>query len=127
MGPVLEKMNARTRGQRSAVSNEVLSRPEVKAKLSAATTAQFADPESRKRQSELIAVLHRDPLVSARFMRGLETANRNRAEKTHCKHGHEFTPENTKVDVKGWRYCRTCHRTVVRRRSEAFRRSLGRH
>ena len=28
--------------------------------------------------------------------------------KTHCKRGHEFTPENTYVDTKGHRRCRTC-------------------
>ena len=27
---------------------------------------------------------------------------------THCKHGHEFTPENTRVDKHGHRRCRTC-------------------
>jgi hypothetical protein len=30
--------------------------------------------------------------------------------KTHCAHGHEYTPENTYVSSRGWRYCRTCHR-----------------
>lgn len=29
---------------------------------------------------------------------------------THCKHGHEFTPENTGTWVKGKRYCRQCMR-----------------
>ena len=28
--------------------------------------------------------------------------------KTHCKSGHEFTPENTRTDERGWRTCRTC-------------------
>lgn len=32
-----------------------------------------------------------------------------RAAQTHCKHGHEFTPENTRVDAThGHRVCRTC-------------------
>jgi HNH endonuclease len=35
--------------------------------------------------------------------------------KTHCKHGHEFTPENTYHDGKK-RYCRTCVRERDRRR-----------
>ena len=30
------------------------------------------------------------------------------AAKTHCKRGHEFTPENTYRDPKGSRYCRVC-------------------
>ena len=33
------------------------------------------------------------------------------ARKTHCKHGHEFTPENTYVlPSTGERRCRECHR-----------------
>lgn len=29
-------------------------------------------------------------------------------EKTHCKHGHEFTGENTYITKEGWRNCRRC-------------------
>lgn len=29
---------------------------------------------------------------------------------THCKRGHEFTPENTRIDKLGKRYCRACKR-----------------
>jgi hypothetical protein len=49
----------------------------------------------------------------------------NRA-KTHCKYGHEFTPENTYVNTtkRGTehRQCRTCHRlrTRARRGGPAF-------
>lgn len=28
--------------------------------------------------------------------------------KTHCKHGHEFTPDNTYISPQGIRYCRAC-------------------
>jgi hypothetical protein len=30
--------------------------------------------------------------------------------KTHCKRGHEFSAENTRMDIKGRRECRTCRR-----------------
>ena len=30
------------------------------------------------------------------------------ARKTHCKHGHAFTPENTRVDSRNGRACRQC-------------------
>ena len=30
------------------------------------------------------------------------------AKKTHCKRGHEFTPENTVLDKKSRRRCKTC-------------------
>jgi hypothetical protein len=31
--------------------------------------------------------------------------------KTHCKNGHEFTEENTFVNARGYRGCRTCRRS----------------
>jgi hypothetical protein len=34
------------------------------------------------------------------------------AQQTHCKRGHEFTPENTRIDKKGRRACRTCIRML---------------
>jgi hypothetical protein len=39
-------------------------------------------------------------------------------DKTHCKHGHEFTPENTYLSKRGLttiRNCRACQRTRMRR------------
>lgn len=45
------------------------------------------------------------------------------AKKTHCKHGHEFTPENTHVDTLGRRVCRTCANANRRRRYAAAVRS----
>lgn len=37
------------------------------------------------------------------------------AQRTHCKRGHEFTPENTGVGPSGRRRCRTCRRLRMRR------------
>lgn len=31
-----------------------------------------------------------------------------RSALTHCKHGHEFTPENTYIKPNGYRNCRKC-------------------
>jgi hypothetical protein len=81
---------------------------EFRQKAAERTRDQFSAPESRRKMSETVEALHRDPGTAKKFRRGLETANRNRASKTHCKNGHEFTPENTKVDANGWRYCRRC-------------------
>jgi HNH endonuclease len=36
--------------------------------------------------------------------------------KTHCAHGHAFTPENTYVDPRGRRNCLTCRRRIDRAR-----------
>lgn len=41
-------------------------------------------------------------------------SNQHKA-KTHCKHGHEFTPDNTYVEKGGGRHCRTCLRERMRR------------
>jgi hypothetical protein len=34
---------------------------------------------------------------------------------THCRQGHEFTPENTYIDRRGFQSCRACHRETQRR------------
>ena len=36
------------------------------------------------------------------------------ARKTHCKRGHEFTKENTYINQKGERHCRTCFNMLMR-------------
>jgi len=38
----------------------------------------------------------------------VERRRHHHARKTHCKHGHEFTPENTITFSKGYRRCREC-------------------
>ena len=49
---------------------------------------------------ELQARAHRASLRAAEIKRA----------QTHCKRGHEFTPENTSVRERGTRGCRTCER-----------------
>jgi len=39
---------------------------------------------------------------------GWENKSRQGSRQTHCVHGHEFTAENTYVDRRGQRRCRTC-------------------
>lgn len=46
-------------------------------------------------------------------------------DKTHCKHGHEFTPDNTRHQVdtttgKKWRKCRACEQHRNKRRQSAM-------
>ena len=56
---------------------------------------------------------HLEPVTQAenvrRGMAGAATGARH-AARTHCKHGHAFTPENTRVTKTGVRVCRTCAR-----------------
>ena len=64
--------------------------------------------------------MHLEP-VSRRtnLLRG-ETLPGINARKTHCKRGHEFTPENTITTAKG-RACRECARAYDRKRGPARR------
>lgn len=41
--------------------------------------------------------------------------------KTHCKNGHEFTPENTKIAKDGSQVCITCRRAYDRARRQKIR------
>lgn len=40
--------------------------------------------------------------------------NMRRAAKTHCKHGHPFSEENTAIDPRGGRRCKACGRERTR-------------
>jgi hypothetical protein len=48
-----------------------------------------------------------------------EKGRHRNGQKTHCKHGHAFTPENTGMQTNGGRYCRTCNAAGGRARSKA--------
>jgi len=41
--------------------------------------------------------------------KGRRRSRNIKAEWTHCKRGHEFTPESTMITAEGRRRCRTCH------------------
>lgn len=45
------------------------------------------------------------------------------AKQTHCKRGHEFTEDNTYVNKRNIRCCRTCHREYERNRRAAARKA----
>lgn len=46
--------------------------------------------------------------------RGPDVQRARHAAQTHCKHGHEFTPENTRITARGYRRCRECARQLAR-------------
>ena len=53
---------------------------------------------------------HLEPVTRLENVRrGLHGPGYGPRERTHCKHGHEFTPENT-IQTARQRYCRTCRR-----------------
>jgi len=53
---------------------------------------------------------HLEPVTHQENQRRGETLGGVNERKTHCDHGHEFTPENTRITPKGRRSCRTCER-----------------
>jgi hypothetical protein len=59
-------------------------------------------------------------LPSNRF-EAREKAWAKRRAQTHCKRGHEFTPENTVIDKRGSRSCRECGRAKSRVQNAALR------
>lgn len=82
-------------------------RPESREKRSAASKALWESEEFRARNSEL----WKDPEFRERCGSGLLQGASLNASKTHCKNGHEFTSENTHVNKRGSRECRTCVRS----------------
>jgi len=50
---------------------------------------------------------HLEPVTSAENTRRSPV---NRALRTHCPQGHQYTEANTYADSKGWRRCATCVR-----------------
>lgn len=70
------------------------------------------------RPSHLVAMSHRDHLL-LHLRRDGNRANDERRAKTHCKWGHAFDDENTRIEKKGNRKCKECHR---RQNAESGRR-----
>jgi hypothetical protein len=55
-------------------------------------------------------------------MRDMSAKGRGAGQKlTHCKYGHEFTPDNTLISGPGWRACKTCSRERSREWDRARR------
>ena len=56
---------------------------------------------------------HLEPVTSGENTRRGETGRNNR-DKSHCKHGHEYTEENTRNTTQRSRACRECDRRAAR-------------
>jgi len=54
------------------------------------------------------------------YLRGVSLPAQN-ARKTHCVHGHEFSPDNIFWTHQGWRTCKTCILSGQRQRRASRR------
>jgi len=61
---------------------------------------------------------HLEAVTPAENNRRSQCPPAQNARKTHCVHGHAFTPENTYVTKRGGRHCKQC----ARRRTENYQR-----
>lgn len=64
---------------------------------------------------------HLEPVTRRENLLRGSTGPALNARKTHCKHGHPFTPTNTTYRRNGKRECRQCNRIRCRRRYHATR------
>jgi hypothetical protein len=55
---------------------------------------------------------HLEPVTRRENLLRADTVAARNAAKTHCIHGHPFTPENT-YTTGGRRRCKTCHRATM--------------
>ncbi len=60
---------------------------------------------------------HLEPVTVAENVRRGNSFTGINLRKTHCDHGHPFTPENTAITREGFRDCRECRRQISRRYS----------
>jgi hypothetical protein len=66
------------------------------------------------RKAGCVNPAHLEPVTQAENVRRGVSAAAQNARKTHCKRGHEFTSENTRVTANGNRVCRACQREGMR-------------
>jgi hypothetical protein len=62
---------------------------------------------------------HLEPVTQRENIRRGTSPIGQQIDRTHCKNGHEFTPENTSERQGRYGLCRTC-RTCARERAERF-------
>ena len=67
------------------------------------------------RNRKCVNPAHLETVTAAENTLRGETIVAKNAAKTHCKHGHKFTPENT-IAISTGRACRSCQRAKDRRR-----------
>lgn len=64
---------------------------------------------------------HLEPVTKRENIMRSDAAGAIHARKTHCIHGHEFSPDNTRICARGWRHCLICKAANDASRGEARR------
>lgn len=80
--------------------------------------------ERAGRGLSLAEILNPERFRSANVGPAIAARVANQKSRTHCKHGHEFTPANTIVSPTGSRACKECGRIRVRK-GRAKRRQIS--
>ncbi len=136
----LAKANSITTSERSVRTKKLWSDPEFRGKITASNRTIYTDPvvknraisamkesfarsesvEKRSNSSKTMwkseefrvrnAELWQDPSFRDRCQIGLIHGSSLNKSKTHCPNEHEYSPENTYINTKGSRVCRTCDR-----------------
>lgn len=99
-----------------------LSSPEVRKNLSDGVKRAWENPEIREKFKSAAQARGSDPIIREKlrdhwddpsFRERCSVGPRARiaaeSAKTHCKHGHEYTPENTFLSPSGHRECKACN------------------
>lgn len=105
-----------------AATQEAIRTPEVRKNISAGVSALWQDPDYRTSQTEALKAAASDPGLRERLSKnwddpdfrkrcssGPRSHAATEAAKTHCRHGHEYTPENTVLASDGHRECKACN------------------
>lgn len=101
---------------------ESFARPESKKKRSKSSSLMWESDEYRDRHAEF----WKDMGFRNKCQSGLVHGASLNREKTHCKNGHEYTEENTRINCNGSRVCKICER-ISGKRSKRIKRAEKRY
>jgi hypothetical protein len=80
--------------------------------------AKWAKYKAANRERELERQRKRHAEDKARLESAGVVIPPKKGTQTHCPSGHEYTPENTRLNKAGWRYCWTCRQEYNRKQYE---------
>lgn len=79
------------------------------------------EPDHLCRVKHCVRPTHIEPVTRSVNMLRAELHNLYQSSKTHCPHGHLYTPENIYRRPDGERRCKTCEQNASRERQRIYR------